>query len=369
MTTLTLERPVGTTAVDTGIIDCDVHPKVRSLADLRPYLSERWWQHLQTYGLRARHGFARGMPFPKATPMACRRDAWPASGGEPGSDLALMREQLLDRYDVRLGILNPLTPTGQGALNPELSAAMCRATNHWQIDALVEREPRLKASIVVPYEDGALARAEIEHWAGHPGFAQVLLLSRTAEPLGQRRYWPIYEAAAAAGLPVGIHVFGYSGWPTTGSGWPSFYIEEMTEHAASCQAGINSLIFEGVLERLPDLKIVVIEAGFAWLPALAWRLDRVWQRNRSEVPSIERPPSEQIRQQVWLTSQPMEEPEIRSHLADVVDWLGADRIMFASDYPHWDFDDPHEALKGIRDPEIRQKIRFDNAATLFAVRS
>ena len=369
MTTLTLERPVAATAVDTGIIDCDVHPKVRSLADLRPYLSERWWQHLQTYGLRARHGFARGMPFPKATPMACRRDAWPAGGGEPGSDLALMREQLLDRYDVRLGILNPLTPTGQGALNPEFSAAMCRATNHWQIDALVDQEPRLKASIVVPYEDGALARAEIEHWAGHPGFAQVLLLSRTAEPLGQRRYWPIYEAAAAAGLPVGIHVFGYSGWPTTGGGWPSFYIEEMTEHAASCQAAINSLIFEGVLERLPDLKIVVIEAGFAWLPALAWRLDRVWQRNRGEVPYIERPPSEQIRQQIWLTSQPMEEPEIRSHLPDIVAWLGVDRIMFASDYPHWDFDDPHEALKAVRDPEIRQKIRFDNAATLFAVRS
>ena len=59
----------------------------------------------------------------------------------------------------------------------------------------------------------------------------MLLLSRTAEALGGKRYWPIYEAAVEAGLPVGIHAFGYSGWPITNRGWPSFYIEEMTEHA------------------------------------------------------------------------------------------------------------------------------------------
>jgi uncharacterized protein len=102
------EHPVEQT-VAAEIIDCDIHPKVRSLEDLRPYLSNRWWDHLQTYGLRSRHGFAKGSPYPKAAPMACRRDAWPASGGEPGSDLELMCEQLLDAYGITLGILNPLS--------------------------------------------------------------------------------------------------------------------------------------------------------------------------------------------------------------------------------------------------------------------
>ena len=74
------ERPVEQTAA-AEIIDCDIHPKVRSLEDLRPWLSNRWWDHLQTYGLRSRHGFAKGSPYPKAAPMACRRDAWPAAGG------------------------------------------------------------------------------------------------------------------------------------------------------------------------------------------------------------------------------------------------------------------------------------------------
>ena len=66
------ERPVEQTAA-AEIIDCDIHPKVRSLEDLRPWLSNRWWDHLQTYGQRSRHGFAKGSPYPKAAPMACRR--------------------------------------------------------------------------------------------------------------------------------------------------------------------------------------------------------------------------------------------------------------------------------------------------------
>ena len=123
--------------------------------------------------------------------MACRRDAWPVSGGEPGSDLELMCEQLLDAYGITLGILNPLS-TGQGDQNPEFSAAMCFATNEWQKAAWTEREPRLRASVLVSYEDGEAARAEVLRRAGDPDFAQVLLLSRTAEPRrrsGSARRW------------------------------------------------------------------------------------------------------------------------------------------------------------------------------------
>src|SRR5206468_4077992 len=81
----------------------------------------------------------------------------------------------------------------------------------------------------------------------------------------QRRYWPIFAAAQEAGLPVAIHAFGYGGYPITAGGWPSYYIEEMVGHAQACQAVLSSLVLEGVLERFPRLKIVLVEAGFAWL--------------------------------------------------------------------------------------------------------
>jgi hypothetical protein len=97
---------------------------------------------------------------------------------------------------------------------------------------------------------------------------------------------------------------------------------------------------EGIFERLPDLKVVLIECGFGWLPALGWRLDKHWKRLKDEVPHLRMAPSEYIRKHFWVTTQPMEETEEPEHLIEVMNWIGMDRIMFSSDYPHWDFDDP-----------------------------
>ncbi|MDA8052307.1 MAG: amidohydrolase family protein [Rhodospirillales bacterium] len=362
-----LDRTTSQNAIQ-AVIDCDVHQAARSIADLRPHLSERWWRHIETYGLRRRLGPALGPAYPKGQPGAMRRDAWPEGGGRAGSDLGLMQRQHLDANHVAFAILNPLTPTGEGMQNPEFSAALCTAVNRWQVDAWTSRDARLRASIVVPYEDGPAAAAEIERWAGDPNFAQVLLLSRTAEPLGQRRYWPIYEAAERAGLPVGIHAFGYGGQPITGSGWPSFYLEEMVGHAQCAAALLTSLVMEGVFARYPRLAVVLTEAGFAWIPSLLWRLDKLWQRMRDEVPDVAEPPSTTVRRQVWLTTQPMEEPEHRWHFRDIVEWIGTDRLLFASDYPHWDFDDPAQAFPVALSPEVRESIAFANAARLYRLR-
>jgi predicted TIM-barrel fold metal-dependent hydrolase len=347
-----------------GLVDVDIHPK-SSVEDLRPYLSNHWWNYLQTYGSRQRHGYVKGFPYPKAQPQAARRDAWPPGGGLPASDLDFMRAQHLDHYGVDYGIMNPLSPTGQGDQNSDFSIAMAFAANEWQLEGWNRREPRLKASVVVPYEDAEASRAEIKLRAGDRRFAHVLLLSRTSELLGKRRYWPIFEAAAEAGLPVGIHVFGYSGWAMTNSGWPSFYIEEMTEHATSCQAMVTSLIIEGVFERFPDLKIVLIESGFAWLPALGWRLDKTWKRLRDEVPHLRRAPSEYLREHFYVSTQPMEESEDPEHVLDMMEWIGWDKILFASDYPHWDFDDPLMALPPKLTEERRRMIYSDNAKALY----
>ena len=100
------------------------------------------------------------------------------------------------------------------------------------------------------------------------------------------------------------------------------------------------MIIEGVFERLPELKIVLIECGFAWLPALGWRLDKHWKRLQGRGAASEVAPSEYITRAVWVTTQPMEEPEDPDHLLDMMNWIGLDRIMFSADYPHWDFDDP-----------------------------
>lgn len=132
------------TLVTHTIIDCDVHPKLTSVDDLKPFLSQRWQSHLATYGLRYRMGYQDGNPYPKAAPASSRRDTWPANGGLPGSDVGMLRDQLLDLYNMEFGIMNPLWPTGQGVLGDDYSAALCRASNQWQLDLYNEPEPRLK---------------------------------------------------------------------------------------------------------------------------------------------------------------------------------------------------------------------------------
>lgn len=365
--TLEADRPAAARSAPPAlaVIDCDVHPTVGELADLRPFLEERWWRHLLDYGPRPRHAMLQGDPYPKAAPRAARRDAWSPDGGQPGSDLAFMRRHYFDAYGIEYAILSPLAPTGQGDRNLEFGAALCRAMNDWQLARWAEPEPRCRLSIVVPYEDAALSVAEIERCARDSRFVQVLVLTRTSGPLGRRRYWPILEAACHHGLPVAVHVFGYGGHPVTGAGWPSYYCEEMTGHSGACQAMVASLVLEGALARLPELRVISVEGGFGWLPALTWRLDRHWQRARAEVPHVVRPPSEYLREQLLVTTQPMEEPERQAHLLDCMAWIGHDRLLLATDYPHWDFDDPRSALPRKLPLEVRRQIASENARRLF----
>jgi predicted TIM-barrel fold metal-dependent hydrolase len=339
-----LERPPSAEqATKLRIIDSDIHPTLRLDSDLDPFLPARWRQHIAEYGKLGHGPYAKRNTYPRFQPALSRRDAWPPNGGPPGSDLDFMRAQLLDLYDIEYGILEPLMPSNL-VRNLELAAALCSAINDWQVATFTSREKRLRASILIPFEDPKAAVAEIEKRAGDRNFAQIQLTSRSTEPLGRPRYWPIFEAAAHYNLPIGMHIGGEAGHAPTASGWPSFYIEDHHGliHSMQCQA--TSMVLEGVFERFPTLRIIMIEGGLAWIPSLGWRLDRNWRKMRSEVPHLKRPPSDYMRQNFWVSTQPMEEPENPEDLRRILSWIGWDRVLFATDYPHWDFDDPRYAF-------------------------
>jgi predicted TIM-barrel fold metal-dependent hydrolase len=101
------------------------------------------------------------------------------------------------------------------------------------------------------------------------------------------------------------------------------------------------------------------------VPPLCWRLDKVWKKLRSETPHLKRPPSEYIREHVWFTTQPIEEPEDRRHVVETIDWIGWDRMLFSTDYPHWDFDDPSRAFPVRITPEQRRAVYRTNALELY----
>ena len=349
-----------------GIFDCDIHPLPRTPDEILRFLPQRWRDHLQTYGNHLRQPFSRALAWPKASPATARRDAWPPSGGPPGSDLEFMRSQHLDPNGVELGILQVLEPGGSRQRNPQYSVALSHAVNDWQKEMWLQPEPRLRGSIIPAQEETEAAVAEIELRAKDPDFVQILLAPRCEEMLGRSRYWPIFAAAERNELPVAFHVGGANGHAATaGIGHPSTYFEEHHANVHSMQALVSSLVLDGALERFPRLKVVIVEAGFAWVPSLAWRLDKHWARMRSEVPDVKRPPSDYIHRQIWFTSQPIDEPPQPEHLRDSIDWIGADRILFATDYPHWDYDEPERAFGPRLSAAEKQRIYRDNAREVF----
>jgi predicted TIM-barrel fold metal-dependent hydrolase len=110
------------------------------------------------------------------------------------------------------------------------------------------------------------------------------------------------------------------------------------------------------------------EGGVAWSVALRWALDEAWSVLRDEVPELERAPSEYIRDHVWFTSQPVEEPDDPDDfLRTVAQGRLADRLMFATDYPHWDFDSPKQAMPPGLAKDTRARILAGNACDLYGL--
>ncbi len=149
-------------------------------------------------------------------------------------------------------------------------------------------------------------------------------------------------------------------------GYPTHYIEWHICLSLAFQAHLVSFLTEGVFERFPGFRIVLVEGGVTWLPALMWRLDAEWKALRSEVPWVTKPPSTYLRDHVHITSQAIERPDDDRHLLQMLEMLDVEHLlMFSSDYPHWDFDSPTHAFPRL--PEaLRQRIFHENARAFYA---
>jgi len=127
-----------------------------------------------------------------------------------------------------------------------------------------------------------------------------------------------------------------------------------------------SLIVEGVFDRFPTLRVALVESGFGWLPPFLWRLDKEWKGLRREIPWTKRLPSEYVRAHVRVTLQPIDGPPDPARLLRLIDQLGTDELlMFSTDYPHWHFDQPEDAIPAGLPPDLRAKILSENARAFY----
>lgn len=363
----------------TGIIDSDVHPNFNDgLKDLHEYFPKAWQQKLGTGdaggGWKSRFAAASyvlPLDYLYINVVGAYRKDSADEGMAPGTDAEFTARQLLDPHGIEKGVLMAGHLLGIGAFpDPEVAAAVASAYNDWMLERWIQVDDRFRGAMVVAPQAPDLAVKEIERIQAKHGIVSVFV------PLhdilaGERHYYPIYEAAQKYGLPICTHPSGtenvFARAPKM-AGAPTYYIEWHTGLSQIHQSNVLSLVCHGVFERFPELMYVVAEGGFAWAAEIMWKLDRDWNALRAEVPWLKRKPSDYIRRNVRFTTQPLVEPHKKEHLTTLLDMVYADEtLIFSSDYPHWDYDDPQRALSGVP-LELRQKIMIDTPRALYGDR-
>lgn len=352
------------------IVDCDIHPMAPSTADFFPYMTTEWRRHFEDRGVRT---YARARDRYNHPADTQRIDAYPEGGGPAGSDPALTIERHLDPFGISVALLLPQQPYGVTSWGDiDAANAFMAATNDFFIDTWVSFDPRYNLAVTVSPHDPRTAAAEIRRHANTPGVigVQLILMDRM---MGDTWYDPIYEAAVECGFPIAVHQSGSEGCFTysqvPAGGVPRSYGERHVVLTQVGAANVADMIVGGAFERFPELKVVMVEWGFSWLPSLSNRLDLFWQRDPSAAPRIKKLPSEYIKKHFTFTTQPLDEVETLADKAALFSPAGlSELLLFSSDYPHYDTDDPIFVLQNKIPEALREALCYKNAINVFGSR-
>ena len=211
---------MGSSIITKGAIDCDIHPSVPNIEALLPYFTDHWRDTISQRGVHDLQTIA----YPKNAPLTARPD-WRPKLGMPAADANAISTQALDTFQTSIAICNCLYGV-QLLMSEDLAAAFASAVNDWMVAELLNKDPRLRASIVIPTQNSEMAVAEIERVASDPRFVSILMLVMDEKPLGRRSYWPIYAAAQRHNMPICVHAGSAYKHPVTSVGWPSYYAED-----------------------------------------------------------------------------------------------------------------------------------------------
>ncbi|HVG95319.1 MAG TPA: amidohydrolase family protein [Chloroflexota bacterium] len=365
----------GARAATAPLIDGDVRVTWRSAAELSPYLPRVWHNRLTAGRGEPRIQPAFYLPFKGAHP-----DAAPGPAGPPGSDPQTVLRDWLDPHGIAYAVVGheeiPVISTWGDLDYP---VALARAHNEWLVEHWLERDRRFLGAIVVATQDPRAAAAEIDRAGAHPQVVQVVLAAGTRQAYGAPAFHPIYEAAARHGLQVALRTgtegLGTSN-PPTSAGWPTYAIEWRATQAQNLAAHLVSLVTEGVFVAHPDLHVVLLDGGAAWLPPLLWRLDKNFKSMRAECPWLTELPSRYLLRNVRFGTHRLERPEGEGAAAGLWTYLramdGARTLLFTSGYPSWDREPPADCFAlqtAAQDaPGTARRIGYENAAGLYGAK-
>ncbi|MYS89681.1 MULTISPECIES: amidohydrolase family protein [Streptomyces] len=336
-----------------GLIDTDVHVAPSDFAELAAYLPQYWQRYAEEGGVRLTARQRGDYPPPDEAPQGDART--PARAAE----LAALDQ---DEHGPVAAAVLTCTVLFDFSRSAQFEAVGARAVNSWTADVLLDEDPRLFGSAVIPTLDVEEAVTEIQRVAENPRFVRILLPVRNEFRYGEPSFRPVLEAAAEAGLVVCLHSGGRTGLSASPTGYHGSFVEDMVvdQHRAA-QNQLVSLVSSGVLARVDGLRLTVAECGFSWLAPLLWRLDKDWKSLWREVPWLDREPSYLVRDRVRFTLEPAHLPPDDEALREAAALCEAPRVlMYSSDFPHR-YESAARHLLGTLGEEDRQQVLHGNA--------
>jgi len=293
-----------------------------------------------------------------------------AAGFDPASNLRDM-----DREGVDLSVLFPtlgLYIMWRDNLDPELSAAICRAYNTWLAEYCSYNGSRLYGVALIPLQDPARAVDELRHAKEKLGLVGIFwrpnkLCDRT---LSSPDYFPIYEAASDLGVAICVHEGARTVLPQAGSDRYSEFGRHIACHPIEQMLACLNLCADGVLERFPRLKVAHLESGCGWVPFWLERMDEHWEHiSHGSARTTKEKPSVYFKRQCWASCEAGEEL-----VTCFVEHVGADYLTVATDYPHSDaigkFPDLTVGALSANSKistEARRKMLWDNPVRLYGL--
>jgi predicted TIM-barrel fold metal-dependent hydrolase len=337
-------------------------------------MSEGWQEYLGRPGsLPSGGGVMPVLPeFPYHHPMGDKLAGSFPERGAPGSDYDVLRTQVFDGTGVAKAVLSHDRGMWTPSLpNPHLATEISRAINNWTVDSWLERgDDRLYGLVMVPNQLPEQGAAEIRRAGIHSRMVGALMCANGVGKLfGHPLYHPIYEAAAEMDLPIVVHGGGDALMDSlthpAGGGLPMTYGEFAALAPSPLMGHLFSLIVQGVFEKYPDLRVVIVGGGTAWLPML-WRLDTDYQALRREAPWLRRWPSEYFREHVWVSTYPLEQPGLRGDLVRLLKAIDGieDRLVYASGYPDTNSDSVAR-VSSLLPSAWHDRVFYENANRLF----
>jgi len=351
---------------DMLIVDADVHVS-DTPGGLAPYCDMPWRKSLEALD----QGPQRYLDIPGFAP-SFKLDP-PIPGGHAARSVrtaAEMRESL-SALSIDVGVLFPDNLLLFAPIpNIEYATALSHAYNRWLLAEWLTQEPGLYGALLACPQNPEDSAREIERYAKEERIVAVYLPTAGVNPLwGHRKYDPIMAAAEAANLPVLLHSVTVisPAFPCELDQFENHFARQVLSHSFAMMSNLVSIMHTGVMARYPKLKVAFTEAGVAWVPYFMWRMDRYHEEYRRVVPFLEKRPSEYMKERMWFATQPLEEPDNPQHLVDIIRMYdGENRTLYASDWPHHDFDHPKSIMNLPMPLEMKRKIMGENALELFS---